>query len=410
MTRRGGGSRMARLAARLRLPLVVQLGLKDTFSRPWRALLTVCALTISLITIIFALGAQATFDRTMDQPALQGEPFDLEVRRRDLPPDEALALLQANPDVQSVYPRAMTQAQITRLPRTQFGETSVPPTSFPGLLPTTYSVRAVAGDLRAAGFLIAGERGRLPLQAGEAVAGWGLYEALDLQTGDTLRVIAEGRTLEVTLVGQYLEDDDDGEVLMLSMETVQQVLPGVQPTDYLVHLLPGAFDEGVAVSLLQASDYRLDVWTRTDEATGDADTASIQGVVTGLGLTLAFVGLINLIATTVISVRERNREYAILRAIGLTPGQITLVVGSSVATLAAIAGVLGLPLGLLVSRLVYYGVLQRNLGLVPEWFTFPAWWQLALMVPALVVAALAAAALPAQRATRIDIAQALRAD
>ena len=83
--------------------------------------------------------AQATFDRTMDQPALQGEPFDLEVRRRDLPPDEALALLQANPDVQSVYPRAMTQAQITRLPRTQFGETSVPPTSTT-LRPTPSSI------------------------------------------------------------------------------------------------------------------------------------------------------------------------------------------------------------------------------------------------------------------------------
>lgn len=418
----GRGSRLARLAARLHLPLVVQLGLKDTFTRPGRAALTIGALTISLVTIIFSLGAQATFDRINDEPALQGEPFDLDVRRRDMPAADALAVLTSNPDVASVYPRAAVQAQITRQPRTSIGETAadLPPQPLVytnlGPQPATYLVRAIEGDPQQAGFLIASNRGRMPRQPGEAVAGWGLFNALHLQVGDTLDVTVNGRTIPVTLVGQFLEDDNDGEVLMLSMETARQLLPEIQPSTYLVHLSAGASGasgsdgEAVALSLLQASDYQFDIWTRADETASDADSASIQGVFSGLGLTLAFVGLINLIATTMITVRERLREYAILRAVGLTPTQITLVVGSSVALLAALAGVIGVPLGMLVSRAVYYGVLQRNLGLLPEWFTSPAWWQLLALTPALVLTALVAGALPARQATRIDIAQALRAE
>jgi putative ABC transport system permease protein len=104
-----------------------------------------------------------------------------------------------------------------------------------------------------------------------------------------------------------------------------------------------------------------------------------------------------------LSVRERIRDYGVLKAVGFTPGQIVSgVVGSHLA-LAVVASVLAIPLGigLYLALFAIAGDRSENAVIAP-------WWSLALIPIGTAVVVVAATSLPAWLATRIQTADALR--
>jgi putative ABC transport system permease protein len=132
------------------------------------------------------------------------------------------------------------------------------------------------------------------------------------------------------------------------------------------------------------------------------EEAILRPVVYGLDALLLFVGLVNLVATLLLTTRERVRDLGVLGAVGMTPRQVSGSLVSEQVLIAAIAGLVGLPLGLLFFR--------AAVGLTggSDEFAYPSWWSLALLVPAL-VALVALLAIPlARRAASIRITDALR--
>jgi putative ABC transport system permease protein len=108
-------------------------------------------------------------------------------------------------------------------------------------------------------------------------------------------------------------------------------------------------------------------------------------------------------AVVLLSVRERIRDYGVLKAVGFTPGQIVSgVVGSHLA-LAVVASVLAIPLGigLYLALFAIAGDRSENAVIAP-------WWSLALIPIGTAVVVVAATSLPAWLATRIQTADALR--
>src|SRR4030095_128983 len=103
------------------------------------------------------------------------------------------------------------------------------------------------------------------------------------------------------------------------------------------------------------------------------------------------------------SVRERIRDYSVLKAIGLTPRQITSTVISAHAGLAALAALLAVPLGIGL-----YLALFAIAGDTPEDAVIAPWGSLALVPIGTVLVVAAATSLPARLATRIPTADALR--
>jgi putative ABC transport system permease protein len=101
--------------------------------------------------------------------------------------------------------------------------------------------------------------------------------------------------------------------------------------------------------------------------------------------------------------RERIRDYGIFKAIGLTPRQITSTVISAHAALAACASLLAIPLGIGLSLAMY----AIENGTTDDAVLAP-WWTLALIPIGTVLVVAAATSLPAQLATRIRTADALR--
>ena len=117
-----------------------------------------------------------------------------------------------------------------------------------------------------------------------------------------------------------------------------------------------------------------------------------------LALAVAMVGLFGALARTV---AERRHELAIRAAVGASPGRLgRLVVGSALAVTGT-----GLAAGLLAAAATGRGLASLLYGVGPyDAVTFAA------AAAAVVLAALAATAIPARRAARLDPMAVLRAD
>jgi putative ABC transport system permease protein len=122
-----------------------------------------------------------------------------------------------------------------------------------------------------------------------------------------------------------------------------------------------------------------------------------------LDTVLLLITATTLVAVALLMVRERIRDYGVLKAIGLTPRQITSTVVSAHAALAVLASLLAIPLGIGL-----YLALYRIAGDTTEDAVIAPWWSLALIPIGTALVVVAATILPARLATRIHTADALR--
>jgi putative ABC transport system permease protein len=88
-------------------------------------------------------------------------------------------------------------------------------------------------------------------------------------------------------------------------------------------------------------------------------TFAITSVLRYLIMLVAFVGVLSALMAMQV---ERARELAVLRAVGVTPGQVWGVVCGETALIGLIAGILSLPLGILQALILIYVVNLRSFG------------------------------------------------
>jgi putative ABC transport system permease protein len=118
-----------------------------------------------------------------------------------------------------------------------------------------------------------------------------------------------------------------------------------------------------------------------------------------LSVVVSLVGIIN---TLVLTVFERTRELGMLRAVGMTRRQVRMMIRyESIATSLMGAG-LGIVVGTFLAALVIHAL--SGSGVV---FAIP-WTQLLLFVLASILVGILAAVLPARRAARLNVLQALQ--
>jgi putative ABC transport system permease protein len=114
---------------------------------------------------------------------------------------------------------------------------------------------------------------------------------------------------------------------------------------------------------------------------------------------IAVLGIVN---TLMLSIYERTREVGLLRTVGTSRRQIWgMVCGESV-----IIAVFGCAIGLLMGLLWGWGVTNALQGQFVDTFSVPRG-QLLLFLVASVIAGLVAALLPAWRASRLDVLEAI---
>jgi putative ABC transport system permease protein len=113
------------------------------------------------------------------------------------------------------------------------------------------------------------------------------------------------------------------------------------------------------------------------------------------------VSLFGMVNTLVLSVFERTRELGMLRTIGMTRRQARRMIRHESIITALIGAALGLPLGIFLAALVTQALSQYDVGL-----SIPVS-ELVLFTVVAILAGVAAAVVPARRAARLNVLDAL---
>jgi putative ABC transport system permease protein len=377
-------SRVARAAVALHLPPAVVLGVKDAFANRSRAAMTIASLALTMGTVIMALGTEATYRRVIGDSALRAKPYELLVGANDVSPARTRALLGAQSD------RITGTATVT-------GITA----SVPGH-PLEVWARAVGGDYGRRPYAV--RDGRMIAGPGEAIVGRGLLDALGLHVGDRVALMAGGARLDLRIVGRYIEPDNDGRTAIFDRRSVPPAaLKRFGTPQYQVQLAHRSDAHAVQAALLRASRGQIEVEATEDEVRQERN--DLRPVVYGADAVLLAIGLVNLLTTLLLGVRERLRDFAIFKVVGLTPRQVLASVTSGGTLLAAVAVVAGVAIGLPVFHAL---VVLTNPTDGPDLVTDPTWWWVALMFPGALAFTTLASVLPARRAAAIKPAEALR--
>jgi putative ABC transport system permease protein len=121
-------------------------------------------------------------------------------------------------------------------------------------------------------------------------------------------------------------------------------------------------------------------------------------VLLALSVIVSLFGMVN---TLVLSVFERTREIGMLRAIGMTRRQVLRMIRQESVITALIGAGLGLPLGILLAAVFTQVLADQGIG-----FSLPVGSLIAFTIVA-ILAGILAAVLPARRASRLDVLEAL---
>jgi putative ABC transport system permease protein len=242
----------------------------------------------------------------------------------------------------------------------------------------------------------------MPVKGGEAAVSTILAEDLGLKVGDEVSVGVFGLNgpASVTIVGRYV--DVEGKVMMVTREMMP---PQFEVSDYLLATKKGTDNRALANALIEESGGNFDPEVLDETIAGIRD--DWRPVIFGLNAVLFFIAGINLLSSMLLNIRERRRDFAVLKTVGFTPAQVAQTVFSGSTVLALIAVAAGLPLGLVATR-VMFDVLSSAAGIGTGVGAMPGALWLAPLVPGALAVAVLATAVPARRAGSVAVAEALR--
>jgi putative ABC transport system permease protein len=225
----------------------------------------------------------------------------------------------------------------------------------------------------------------------------------------TIAVSGPGGSRTYELV--HMEDEWGNIPFIIPLDDLNAIVDETSPTGLWATVSPGAdvvavADDMVSVMTDFSDSQGEPLWVRGSAIETHTVSQIIEVIVIvlmallGVAVLIALVGVANTLSLSVI---ERRRENGLLRALGLTRGQMRWMLaleGMSVAGIGAAIGiVLGVGLGWAGAYLIFSLEESPQLGLYP--------WQIAATFGISVLAGLIASILPGRRAARTPPAAAL---
>ena len=251
--------------------------------------------------------------------------------------------------------------------------------------------------------------GTTRLTASDILIGTELASDLGVGVGDKLRVSSaqsSGNTLTISGIFDLGNKAANQRTTYVALHTAQSLLGlagGVSSIDVTVREVYGA--EDTAQRIMAATGVEADSWIRTNAqffAAVNAQQTSNTAIRFFVGLSVAF----GIASVLVVSVVQRGKEIGILRAMGITRGQILRVFLLQGGLLGLAGAVVGAVVG--AATLMLWIRTVRNADGTP---LFPLTMEPSLYVATLLLATatgLVAAFAPALRAARLDPAVAIR--
>ncbi|WP_370327492.1 ABC transporter permease [Euzebya sp.] len=377
------------------VPIARVMGIRGDLARqnamrnPTRTASTASALMIGLglvtFTMIFASSITASTSASIDESFLA----EFNIRSTQVGPvgipEQVVGAVESVDGVAAV--NAMTYTDFTHAGTEIFGA---------GVDPATFGQTLVVDEVEGAMADLA--EGGVAVKAAVAEdEGWHVGDVVDLTFPSAGEVAVPIRAVfEADVDTSWLFDN----------ATVREVTEGAPLGQLFVRLADGVdVDEARAdlevalgpfptARLMDQAELKADLQAQVDQMLG------LMSALLVLSIVIALVGIVN---TLGLSVYERIRELGLLRAVGASRRQVRAMVRWEAVLIAGLGATLGLAIGVTFGRLMTLALADQGIST----FEVPAA-QLVIGFVAAALAGIAAAILPARRASRVDVLKALQ--
>lgn len=277
-------------------------------------------------------------------------------------------------------------------------------------------VRSIAIDISPLAY------GVFSFKEGDPEAVWGPFERGEvvivseplayragLSVGDEIALATPGGQQRIGIGGVYYDYSSEQGILFLHRNLYRRIWHDDRVTAISLHATAGSDVDRLRESVRTAlgADHGARVVTnqqlREQSLQVFDRTFLITGVLRFLAVVVAFVGVLSALMALQL---ERTRELAVLRACGLTPGQLWRLVTQQTGLMGLTAGLLSLPVGIVMAAIMIFILNRRSFG-----------WSLAMEISPMsllqamgvaIGAALLAGCYPAWRMARTAPAESLR--
>jgi putative ABC transport system permease protein len=373
-----------------------RLARENAMRNPARTASTAAALMVGLglvvFVAVFAAGLKTSITGSLEQ-LVRADVVITAKGFQPLPPN-AQAAVRSVPHVYAAVGQYMDRIQVNGKPVKQMTDTIDGVEA--RILREVYRPEWVAGGTDA---LIDRLRGDTALVEEQFAKTHGIA------VGERFRIqTPSGGQATLTAIGEY-RDPQILQGILVDLPTFQRVSTLHDPFAFFVTTEPGADRVQVQEQLVAALDRFPTAEVRSNAQYRDLINEQVNQIVYLLYALLAMslvISLFGIANSLFLAVHERTREFGLLRAVGATRRQVRRIVRYESVITAVIGALLGTAIGVFFAALATAAL--GDLGLE---FALPAG-QLALFLVLAVVVGVIGAAVPARRASRVDVLDAMR--
>jgi len=221
--------------------------------------------------------------------------------------------------------------------------------------------------------------------------------------GDTVEVKFDRGTVNLTVAAIF------GDPTFTGSAFVDHSVPdslGIDPLDGTVYIHSASTDLGSAKALLEDLTKDFPTADVLDKAEFKESKASnidlILNLIYALLALAIIIALMGITNTLALSIFERTRELGVLRALGMTRGQLKTTVRFEAIIISLFGTILGLSVGVFFGWAVVQALSDEGIGTLA--IPVPT---LAIVTTVAALAGVAASVLPGRRASRLDVLEAI---
>jgi putative ABC transport system permease protein len=366
---------------------------RDNATRnPARTASTASALMIGLALVtfvaIFGQGVRSSFESAVDQLFIAD--YAVTATNTFTPIDAAAGkALVGKPGVSDVTP---IRAGSARFLGSDYDLTGVAPNLTTGInLDWKAGNNGVPGRLRNDGFFTDSDYAK----------------SKRLRIGSVVNVeFPSGKRVDLRLRGIYKKPNGGSPLAEMTISTALFDKEIPRPRDEMVLInTPDGVSDGNTQTLQDDVAGLADAKVQTRDEFKKNFEAPINKILNLLYALLALsviVSLVGIINTLVLTVFERTRELGMLRAVGMTRRQVRMMIRYESIVTSLMGAALGIVVGTFLAVLVTHALSDQGID-----FSFP-FLQVVYFVIAAIVVGILAAVLPARRAARLNVLEALQ--